>query len=78
MYHRRITTAFVFMILFTVIELICASIAWKAFGKSLWDKLHDAFAMEPLTAEELPQDQPQQETSTQSHHTDDDEYLTEE
>lgn len=35
-----------FMILFTVIELICASIAWKSFGKNLWDKIHEAFTSE--------------------------------
>lgn len=46
MYHKKITTAIMFMILFTVIELICASIAWKSFGKNLWDKIHEAFTSE--------------------------------
>ncbi|KAI9256218.1 putative adipose-regulatory protein-domain-containing protein [Sporodiniella umbellata] len=42
MYHKRISTAIVFMLLFTVIELICASIAWRSFGKNLWGKIHEA------------------------------------
>ncbi|KAG1449177.1 hypothetical protein G6F46_000254 [Rhizopus delemar] len=71
MYHKRITTAFVFMILFTVIELICASIAWRSFGKNLWDKLHDVF-----NAEEE-QEHVSVNTSP-STHTNEDEYLTEE
>jgi hypothetical protein len=59
------------MILFTVIELICASIAWRSFGKNLWDKLHDVF-----NAEEE-QEHVSVNTSP-STHTNEDEYLTEE
>lgn len=46
MYHRRVSTAFVFIVLFTMIEVICAIAAWKLFGKNLWDKLHEAFSFD--------------------------------
>ncbi|KAJ8661207.1 hypothetical protein O0I10_002956 [Lichtheimia ornata] len=42
MYHRRLVTAIGFVILFTVIEIICAAVAWKFFGQNLWNKVHEA------------------------------------
>ena len=48
MYHRRVSTAFIFIVLFTIIELVFASIAWKTFGKNMWDNLHEAFATDEL------------------------------
>jgi hypothetical protein len=52
MYHRRIATAFVFIVLFTAIEVIFASIAWRTFGQNLWEKLMDVFSSEQLVTEE--------------------------
>ncbi|KAI8081530.1 putative adipose-regulatory protein-domain-containing protein [Halteromyces radiatus] len=43
MYHRRIPTAITFIILFMLIELLCATVAWKSFGQNLWLKIHDLF-----------------------------------
>lgn len=79
MYHRRITTAFIFIILFTVIELIFASIAWKVFGQNLWEKLNQLFTSEEVavveeeaaSTEEIPHRPVSQYTD------DDDDYLTE-
>lgn len=48
MYHRRVSTAFAFIALFTMIEVICAMAAWRMFGKNLWDKLHEAFSIDEL------------------------------
>ena len=42
MYHRRLVTAIGFVILFTVIEIVCAAVAWKFFGQNLWNKVHEA------------------------------------
>jgi hypothetical protein len=52
MYHRRIATAFVFIVLFTTIEVIFAMAAWNVFGKNLWDKLHGAFSTDELAVSE--------------------------
>jgi hypothetical protein len=52
MYHRRIATAFVFIVLFTAIEVIFAMAAWKMFGKNLWDKLHQIFSTDELAVSE--------------------------
>jgi hypothetical protein len=43
MYHRRIPTAITFIVIFMVIELLCATVAWKSFGQKLWYKIHDLF-----------------------------------
>jgi hypothetical protein len=55
MYHRRISTAIVFIVIFTLIEVVCAVGAWRAFGKNLWDKLHEAFSTDEIAvvAEEV-------------------------
>lgn len=53
MYHRRIVTALGFIVMFIIIELICAAIAWRFFGQNLWNALHSAF-------EELQEEQRQQ------------------
>lgn len=50
MYHRRLVTAIGFVILFTVIEIICAAVAWKFFGQNLWNKVHEA--LEQMNFEE--------------------------
>lgn len=83
MYHRRISTAIIFMLLFTVIEIIFASIAWKVFGQNLWEKLNELFA-----AEEIVTTEPDNLTERTSQYNSDDEvvedddgddaYLTEE
>jgi hypothetical protein len=75
MYHRRITTAFIFIVLFTVIEIIFASIAWKIFGQSLWDKLNQMFSTGEIVASETEEivDRPVSQYNTD----DDDDYLTE-
>lgn len=75
MYHRRITTAFIFIVLFTVIEIIFASIAWKIFGQSLWDKLNQMFSTDEIVASETEEivDRPVSQYNTD----DDDDYLTE-
>ncbi|CEP09357.1 hypothetical protein [Parasitella parasitica] len=46
MYHRRISTASAFVVLFTMIEIVCALAAWKMFGKNLWVKLHELFSVD--------------------------------
>lgn len=79
MYHKRITTAVIFIVLFTVIEVVCAMAAWKAFGKNLWDKLHEAFSTDEITAEE---EQNQESITTvdepTTYHTEEEDgYLTE-
>lgn len=43
MYHRRIPTAITFIVIFMLIELLCATVAWKSFGQKLWYKIHDLF-----------------------------------
>ncbi|KAI7854643.1 putative adipose-regulatory protein-domain-containing protein [Circinella umbellata] len=43
MYHRRFITASGFIIMFILIEIICAAIAWKFFGQNLWNKIHAVF-----------------------------------
>ncbi|KAI8384098.1 putative adipose-regulatory protein-domain-containing protein [Blakeslea trispora] len=69
MYHKRMTTAFIFIFLFTFIEVIFAFIAWNAFGKNLWEKLQEAFS-----TDELPEVQSQDDLPTVE---DEDGYLTE-
>lgn len=82
MYHRRISTAIVFMILFTMIEIVFASIAWKVFGENLWAKLNELFAAEEIAASEV--DAATERTSQYNtdeeveEDDDDDAYLTEE
>ncbi|KAI7900841.1 putative adipose-regulatory protein-domain-containing protein [Cokeromyces recurvatus] len=39
MYFYRISAAVIFMCMFASIEFICAAIAWKTFGESMWYKL---------------------------------------
>ena len=78
MYYRRVSTAFVFIVLFTMIELVFASIAWKSFGQNLWDKLNGAFS----TTDEiisLENNEDESETPLRSRYNtdDDDDYLTE-
>ncbi|KAI9499264.1 putative adipose-regulatory protein-domain-containing protein [Zychaea mexicana] len=43
MYHRRFITALGFIVMFILIEMICAAIAWKFFGQNLWNKIHAVF-----------------------------------
>ncbi|KAI8142057.1 putative adipose-regulatory protein-domain-containing protein [Fennellomyces sp. T-0311] len=43
MYHRRFVTALGFIVMFILIEVICAAIAWKFFGQNLWNKIHALF-----------------------------------
>ncbi|KAG2201340.1 hypothetical protein INT47_001428 [Mucor saturninus] len=76
MYHRRITTAFIFMVLFTVIELIFASIAWKVFGQNLWEKLNQLFSADDVVSEEA-EEIPHRPVSQYNTDDDDDDYLTE-
>ncbi|KAI9251633.1 putative adipose-regulatory protein-domain-containing protein [Helicostylum pulchrum] len=82
MYHRRISTAIVFMILFTVIEVVFASIAWKVFGENLWGKLNELFAAEEIAASEVDatiERSSQYNTDEEVEEDDDDDaYLTEE
>lgn len=93
MYHRRVSTAFVFIALFTVIEIIFASLAWKAFGQNMWEKLNEAFATDELTittagegdvnaeretvTEGGNETLPTNNTNSRYNTDDDDEYLTE-
>lgn len=61
--------------LFTVIELIFASIAWRVFGQNLWEKLNQV-----LSAEEPPASETEEvaDRSVSQYNTDDDDdYLTE-
>ncbi|KAI9278620.1 putative adipose-regulatory protein-domain-containing protein [Phascolomyces articulosus] len=51
MYHRRFVTASGFVVMFILIEIICAAIAWKFFGQNLWNKIHAVF--EQMELEEL-------------------------
>ncbi|KAI8377169.1 putative adipose-regulatory protein-domain-containing protein [Choanephora cucurbitarum] len=48
MYHKRMTTAFIFIFLFTFIEVVFTFVAWNMFGKNLWDKLQEAFSTDEL------------------------------
>ncbi|KAI7898335.1 putative adipose-regulatory protein-domain-containing protein [Cokeromyces recurvatus] len=70
MYHRRILTAIIFIVLFTLLEAIFAIGAWNVFGKKLWYKLNkvllptNEFVTVPIIEEEDDDD-------------DDDNYLTE-
>lgn len=87
MYHRRIGTAFVFIVLFTIIEIIFAMVAWKMFGKNVWDKIHEAFSSDEFAVSERDEnetntaesnDQLEQEANRyQTEDDDDDDYLTE-
>lgn len=43
MYFHRIMTAFAFVFMFSIIEFIFATIAWKGLGEHLWHKLHRSF-----------------------------------
>ncbi|KAK4517371.1 uncharacterized protein ATC70_000706 [Mucor velutinosus] len=86
MYHRRVSTAFVFIALFTMIEVICAMAAWKMFGKNMWDKLHEAFSIDELaataTVENSAQDDGRSSAVASQYNTEEEEeedgYLTEE
>lgn len=85
MYHRKITTAIVFIFLFTAIEVVFAMGAWRVFGKNLWDKLHEAFSTDEIstTAEEEEQQQEvvsEEQPQDNTHVTTDEEedgYMTE-
>jgi hypothetical protein len=82
MYHRRISTATVFIILFTCIELIFASVAWRMFGQAMWEKLNEAFESDEDVSNEEEEEQVsiedrEEQQQTESQYTDD-EYLTEE
>lgn len=61
--------------LFTVIELIFASIAWRVFGQNLWEKLNQVLSAEEPPASEAEEvaDRPVSQYNTD----DDDDYLTE-
>ncbi|ORZ25213.1 putative adipose-regulatory protein-domain-containing protein [Absidia repens] len=76
MYHRRIPTAITFIVIFMLIELLCATVAWKSFGQKFWYKIHDLFEeaaleqqsyQQQLAAREQ-QSQPQQPQQPQQHH----------
>lgn len=71
MYHRRITTAVIFIVLFTAIEVVFAMGAWRVFGKNLWDKLHEAFSTDEIAVTE-------EEQHTEDEQEETDGYLTEE
>jgi hypothetical protein len=84
MYYRRVSTAFVFIVLFTMIELIFASIAWKSFGKNMWDKLNEAFSTtdeiiseEDLVVDGTTETVEESEIPSRYNTDDDDDYLTE-
>lgn len=90
MYHRRVATAFIFIVLFTTIEVIFASIAWRAFGENLWEKLTSVFEQDIIVEDkekpvEVEGEQEEEEVEegegegeTSQYHTEDDaEYETE-
>jgi hypothetical protein len=39
MYFHYISTGFIFISSFAIIEFICAAITWKVFGEGLWHQL---------------------------------------
>ncbi|KAI8645962.1 putative adipose-regulatory protein-domain-containing protein [Parasitella parasitica] len=79
MYHRRVSTAFIFIVLFTMIEAVCAIAAWKMFGKNLWNKLHETFSMDEASLEDSVQDHAvASQYDTDEEEEDGDSYLTEE
>lgn len=43
MYFHRIMTALAFICIFSAIEFIFATIAWKGIGEHLWRKLSQSF-----------------------------------
>ena len=77
MYHRRFVTASGFIIMFIIIEIICAAIAWKFFGQNLWNKIHAVFEQmeleEQLRREEQEQENPEGESVTTGENRDEDE-----
>jgi hypothetical protein len=48
MYHQRIPTAVIFIVIFMLIELMCATVAWKSFGQNLWFSIRDLFEVEEV------------------------------
>ena len=77
MYHRRFVTASGFIIMFIIIEIICAAIAWKFFGQNLWNKIHAVFEQmeleEQLRREEQEQENPEGESVTTGENHDEEE-----
>lgn len=69
MYHRRIVTALGFIVMFIIIELVCAAIAWRFFGQNLWNALHSAL-------EEMAEEQQRQQLQHQQEQNNDDETET--
>lgn len=55
MYHRRIPTAVTFIVIFMLIELMCATVAWKSFGQNLWFSMRDLFEVEEMVTLEQQQ-----------------------
>ncbi|SAL96315.1 hypothetical protein [Absidia glauca] len=65
MYHRRIPTAVTFIVIFMLIELMCATVAWKSFGQNLWFSIRDLFEVEEVAT----LDQQQQQGLESPHET---------
>lgn len=72
-----------------MIEIIFASLAWKAFGQNMWEKLNEAFSTDELTITASGEDVDAERetvptegndtlpTNSRYNTEDDDEYLTE-
>ncbi|KAI8996871.1 putative adipose-regulatory protein-domain-containing protein [Pilobolus umbonatus] len=81
MYHRKFITATVFILLFTVIEIMFAIVAWRVFGQSLWLKINGSFP----TEDESTNSQVEEDVNVagnrlnedNTYHSDDDEYISE-
>ncbi|KAI7867799.1 putative adipose-regulatory protein-domain-containing protein [Spinellus fusiger] len=84
MYYHRIITAFVFALIFSLIELVCAVVAWRVFGQGLWNKLNKAFAhanpRRALPTEKIPhyeEEEEEEESDVRYHDNDNDKSINE-
>ncbi|KAI8341467.1 putative adipose-regulatory protein-domain-containing protein [Chlamydoabsidia padenii] len=67
MYHHRIPTATTFIVMFMLIELVFATMAWKSFGQNLWFAIRDLFeeaALEQQQQQQLHNEEDQKNITT--------------